>query len=73
MQKGKIEWGSTIKLGIKEGGVGIANQGNYLDLPDEVQDLVSDATKKIINGEIKVGTAFGNDISYLRQSVSPRN
>ncbi|HMN31702.1 MAG TPA: BMP family ABC transporter substrate-binding protein, partial [Caldilineaceae bacterium] len=57
--EGKAPYGKTEALGIAEGGVGLARNKFYDEsTPDEVKQLVDAAEQKILNGEIKVATAF---------------
>lgn len=59
--EGKLEFGKAEALGLAEDGVGIADNENYQKLvPQEFRDKVNELAKKIINGEIKVDTAFGS-------------
>jgi len=58
-QEGTLPYGQMEALGIAEGGVGIARNKFYEEMtPDEVKKLVDEAEQKILNGEIKVDTAF---------------
>lgn len=58
-QAGTLPYGEAEALGIAEGGVGLA-RNKYYDqaTPTEVKSMVDEAEKKIIDGEIKVDTAF---------------
>lgn len=59
--EGKLEFGKAESLGLKEEGVGIADNENYQKLvPQEFRDKINELKQKIINGEIKVDTAFGS-------------
>jgi len=58
--EGKLEFGKAEALGIKEDGVGIADNENFKKLvPQEFVEKIKEIEKKILNGEIKVDTAFG--------------
>jgi len=58
--EGKLEYGKAEALGIKEGGVGVADNENYKKLvPEEFRKKIKELEEKIINGEIVVDTAFG--------------
>jgi len=59
-KEGTLKFGAAESLGIKEGGVGVADDENYEKIvPKEFRDKVKELETKIINGEIKVDTAFG--------------
>lgn len=59
--EGKLEFGKAEALGLAEDGVGVADNENYQKLvPQEFRDKVNELKQKIINGEIKVDTAFGS-------------
>ncbi len=58
-QDGTLVYGKPEALGIAEGGVGIAKNENYKKLvPAEFQDKINEIETKILNGEIKVSSAF---------------
>lgn len=58
-QQGKLPYGSIESLGVAEGGVGLARNKFYdASTPDDVKKIVDDAEQKLLNGEIKVDTAF---------------
>jgi basic membrane protein A len=57
---GSIKYGAAEALGIKEGGVGVADNENFRKLiPEAMRKKIKDLEQKIIKGEIKVDTAFG--------------
>jgi basic membrane protein A len=57
---GSIKYGTAEGLGIKEGGVGVAENENYTKLASAaVRNQIKDLEKKILAGQIKVDTAFG--------------
>lgn len=57
---GTIKYGAAEALGIKEGGVGVADNENYTKLVSPaVRKQLKDLEKKILSGQIKVETAFG--------------
>ncbi len=57
--EGKLEFGKAESLGLKEDGVGVADNENYQNLvPKEFRDKVEELKQKIINGEIVVDTVF---------------
>jgi basic membrane protein A len=57
---GSITYGAAEALGIKDGGIGVAENDNFSKLisPD-IRSKIKALEKKIISGEIKVDTAFG--------------
>jgi basic membrane protein A len=57
---GNLPVGEAETLGIAKGGVGVADNENYRKLvPAEFRDQIKDLEQKILSGEIKVDTAFG--------------
>lgn len=69
-QKGELEWGTRIAMGIPEDGVGLADNEIYQELvPKETRDLVDEYTEKIKNGEIVVVTAFDMENEDLLKYV----
>ncbi len=57
---GNLPVGEAETLGIAKGGVGVADNENYQKLiPAEFRDQIKDLEQKILSGEIKVDTAFG--------------
>lgn len=58
---GELPFGVTEKLGLSNGGVGLAKDEFYMDLvPENIRKLVDDAEQAIIAGEIVVKTTLGN-------------
>ncbi len=72
---GTLAIGTTDVLGIKEGGVGLADNEYYQSLVDqEIRDFVAELEEQVTNGEIVVDTAYGkssDEINQLRESVRP--
>lgn len=59
-QEGTLKNGQAEVLGIAESGVGVAQNENFTKLvPEEFRAKIKEIEEKILNGEIKVGTAFG--------------
>jgi basic membrane protein A len=57
---GNLPVGQAEVLGIAKGGIGVADNENYQKLiPAEFRDKVKELEQKILSGEIKVDTAFG--------------
>jgi len=60
-KEGTLQFGVAESLGLEEDGVGVADNDNYEKVvPKEFRDKVEELKTKIINGEIKVDTAFGS-------------
>ncbi|MBN2552338.1 MAG: BMP family ABC transporter substrate-binding protein [Spirochaetales bacterium] len=58
--EGTLPVGRAEVLGIAEGGIGVADNENYRKLvPQEFRDRIKELEEKILSGEIKVDTAFG--------------
>lgn len=75
MMENNVPWGTSEKLGMKEGCVGLAKNDIYeCVVTEEVRNMVEKAEQKISSGEIVVGTAYGMEtdaITQLRDSVKP--
>lgn len=71
----KLPVGSCDTLGLKENGVGLADNEIYHKLvPEELRNEVNELKEQIIKGEIKVDTAYGkttDEINQIRDSVKP--
>jgi basic membrane protein A len=73
-QDGTLKYGTHNEMGVAENGVGLAKNEFYEKLPQDIKDQITAIEQKLVNGEIKVGTAFGVDsakINELRESVKP--
>ncbi|MEA4812757.1 MAG: BMP family ABC transporter substrate-binding protein [Anaerolineaceae bacterium] len=74
-QKGELPLGKAENLGIKEGGVGLADNEFYQKMvPEDVRTQVKALMEKILNGEIVIDSAIGKDtaeIAKIRDSVKP--
>lgn len=58
-KKGELTFGKTESLGIKEGGVGLADNENYQSIvPEKFRTKIKELEEKIVSGEIVVETAF---------------
>ncbi len=58
--EGKLQYGKAEALGIKEHGIGVADNENYKKLvPEDFRKKIKELEDKITKGEIKVDTAFG--------------
>ncbi len=58
-KEGKLEYGKSEALGIKEGGVGISNNDYYKQVvPEAFRNKIAELEQKILNGEIIVNSAF---------------
>jgi len=73
--EGKCPFGKAEALGIAEKGVGIANNKYYEKLvPKKFRDKIKEIEKLILEGKIKVDTAFGmprEKLDEIRNSVRP--
>lgn len=73
--EGKCPYGKAEALGIAEKGVGIADNKYYRKLvPKEFRDIIKRLEKLIVEGKIKVPTAFGmprEELDKMRNSVKP--
>ncbi|MCG2761636.1 MAG: BMP family ABC transporter substrate-binding protein, partial [Candidatus Atribacteria bacterium] len=57
--KGELRFGVAEGLGIKEGGVGVADNENFKKLtPEDFRKKIKEIEEKILAGEIIVDTAF---------------
>ncbi len=57
--KGELKFGVAEGLGIKEGGVGVADNENFRELiPEDFRKKIKEIEEKIMAGEIVVDTAF---------------
>ena len=67
--EGNLPYGTTEALGLKEGMVSIAKNENYEALvPEEIQEFMENLEKKIVNGEVMVGTNIGAEISVIEDA-----
>jgi len=59
--EGKLAYGKAEVLGIEKDGVGVADNENFRKLvPQEFATRIKELEAKIVSGEIKIDTAFGN-------------
>lgn len=59
---GELPLGQAEGLGIAEGGVGLAYNDIYTEAtPQNVQDLLAAVQEAVVNGDIAVNSAFGDD------------
>jgi basic membrane protein A len=57
---GTLMYGQAEVLGIREGGIGVADNDNFRRLvPQEFRNRIRELEQKILSGEIKVDTAMG--------------
>lgn len=72
---GTYKMGENYVLGIKDGAVGLAKNGNYEALvPEDIKTKLDEIASKISDGTIVVGTAFGMEtdaVATLRDSMKP--
>lgn len=73
--EGKLPFGKSETLGLKDDAVGLAENEFFIkNVPEEMRQKLQDIKKKIQSGEIKVSTAFGMDektLNALKDSVKP--
>ncbi|HBT50228.1 MAG: Putative ABC-type transport system, periplasmic component/surface lipoprotein [Caldanaerobacter subterraneus] len=74
-KEGNLKFGEAEALGLKEEAVGLADNEYYRKLvPEDIRQFIEDLKTKIINGEIKVDSAFGmdtNKLNEIRNAVKP--
>ncbi len=72
-KEGKLPWGEREVLGIEEGCVGIAKNDTFkANVSEEVVTMVDELEKSILDGTVKVDTAFGKsteEIQAIKDSV----
>ncbi|OPA80404.1 BMP family ABC transporter substrate-binding protein [Paenibacillus selenitireducens] len=75
MQAGTLTTGKLEIAGLKEDGVGLAENNVYQNvLSEQIRTQIADLKNKLASGEIKVSNAMGMDtskIDEIRQSVKP--
>lgn len=75
LDKGTLPFGKDEALGIKESGVGLAENEYYLKtVSKEIRDDVEAKKQEIIAGKVAIGTAYGQTADWmknLRDSVKP--
>jgi len=75
LSKGTLPFGKDEALGIKENGVGLALNENYLkNVPADIQASITATTADIVAGKIAIGTAYGKtaeQIAAIRNAVKP--
>ena len=74
-EDGSMVMSEDYVLGLTSGAVGLAKNDNFLAIvPEEIQKKLDEIEKKIIDGEIEVGSAFGvssEEIAKMRDSMKP--
>ena len=72
IENGTVQWGSLSVLGIKEGGVALADNENYQKLVGEdVRKSVNELIDQIKNGEITIPSYFDfTDDAQFRDLVN---
>lgn len=72
---GSKNCGENYVLGLSSGAVGLADNDNFEKLvPEKVRTQLTEIAKKVSDGEITVGTAFGMDtaaVAALRDGMKP--
>lgn len=73
--KGELKVGATETLGIKEGGVGLADNEYYQNaVSAEIRAKIAELEGKVTGGQIVVDTAYGmttDQVNTIRESVKP--
>lgn len=74
-KEGNLPFGKAEALGLKEGAVGIVQDGNIATMASqETKDAIKKASDEISEGKITVPTAFGmstEDLNAIRNKVRP--
>jgi len=71
---GKLEYGTSAHLGLKEDGVGLAKGENYEKIvPENIRLKIDEITDKIISGEIIVDTAIGKSEEEINELLEQIN
>ena len=75
LDAGNEHYGESIVLGLLEGGVGIVTDKNYDEyVPEHIKEMVEEATQKIMDGELEVPSAIGDEdnlVVALRDELQP--
>lgn len=73
--QGKLPYGAKETLGLKENGVGLADNKFYQEkVSAEIREEIVKLTERVANGEIEVKSGYGmspEEISEIRNSVKP--
>lgn len=71
---GELAYGTTVRLGLKENGVGLAEGSNYETIvPENIRAKIAEITESIKSGDIVVDTAIGKseeEINDLLDSIN---
>lgn len=73
-QNGTLEMGKTVKLGIAEGGVGLADNEFFVAIvPEELRAEVKELEAQVTNGEIQIASSYdeGLDVTTFLEKVKP--
>lgn len=72
---GTMSFDENYELGLESDAVGLAKNENYEKIvPEDIRTLIDETEQKIINGDIKVSTAFDmttEEIAVLRDEMKP--
>lgn len=75
LAKGTLAFGKNEALGIKENGVGLADNANYQkNVAKDIRDQVAAVQADIVAGKVAIGTAYGKtaaQIKAIRDAVKP--
>ncbi|MFW6248384.1 MAG: BMP family ABC transporter substrate-binding protein [Bacteroidota bacterium] len=75
-EKGELEFGQCVSMGIKEGVIGLAYNDYFIRFLEENPDIekqLSEIKEKILNGEIHVPTAIGKSSDYVYGIINAAN
>ena len=64
---GTLEYGKAESLGLDTGCVGLIENGNYANLPDEVKALVEAAKQACLDGTLKITSAYGRTADQFNE------
>ena len=75
-QKGELEFGENISMGINEGVIGLTYNEYFREFlvqnPD-IESKLKEIKNKILNGEITVPTAIGKSSDYVYDIIKSAN
>lgn len=73
--KGELQYGAVDRLGVKEGGVGLAKNDIYNAKVDpEIIKQIEEIEAKVVEGGVEIKTAIGmstDELNNVRNSVKP--
>ncbi len=75
-EKGELEFGTNVPMGIKEGVVGLAYNQYFMDFLNdnpEIKERLSEIEKNLVDGKIICDTAIGKSYDYVYDIINPAN